>query len=61
MVDNNVLYQDSVRLSQRLIELEKTGWQLFSYPVESHVWEYETTKLDCLRRIRDFFDAALKR
>ena len=61
MVDSNVLYQDSVRLSQRLIELKKTGWSLFSYPVESHTWEREDTRLDSLRRLTDFFDQALKR
>lgn len=61
MVDSNVLYQDSVRLSQRLIELKKPEWQLFSYPTENHVWENEATKLDCLRRLRDFFDTFLKR
>lgn len=61
MVDSNVLYQDSVRLSQRLIELKKTNWQLFSYPVENHVWETEETKLDCLRRLTDFFDTILKK
>ena len=27
MVDSNVPYQDSVRLAQRLIELEKTDWE----------------------------------
>jgi dipeptidyl aminopeptidase/acylaminoacyl peptidase len=61
MVDPNVLYQDSVRLSQRLIELKKTGWSLFSYPVEEHAWAREDTRLDSLRRITEFFDAALKR
>jgi len=60
MADSNVLYQDSVRLSQRLIELKKANWQLFSYPTENHVWEAEETKLDCLRRLRDFFDIVLK-
>jgi len=61
MVDSNVLYQDSVRLSQRLIELGKTNWQLFSYPVESHEWERDDTRLDCLRRTQDFFDNALRK
>ncbi len=61
MADSNVLFQDSVRLSQRLIELKKPGWSLFSYPVENHVWDREDTKLDCLRRISNFFDDHLKR
>lgn len=61
MVDSNVLYQDSVRLSQRLIELKKPRWALFSYPVENHVWDRADTKLDSLRRLTDLFDQALKR
>jgi dipeptidyl aminopeptidase/acylaminoacyl peptidase len=60
MVDSNVLYQDSVRLAQRFVELKKTGWDFVSYPVENHVWDREDTKLDCLRRITAFFDAHLK-
>jgi dipeptidyl aminopeptidase/acylaminoacyl peptidase len=61
MVDSNVLYQDSVRLAQRLVELKKTNWELISYPVENHVFENEDTKLDCLRRLAAFFDAHLKK
>jgi dipeptidyl aminopeptidase/acylaminoacyl peptidase len=34
MVDTNVHFQDIVRLTQRLIELGKTGWELGLYPVE---------------------------
>jgi dipeptidyl aminopeptidase/acylaminoacyl peptidase len=59
IVDSNVLYQDSVRLSQRLIELKKSRWSLFSYPMENHAWEREDAKLDCLRRISEFFEEAL--
>jgi dipeptidyl aminopeptidase/acylaminoacyl peptidase len=61
MVDSNVLYQDSARLAQRLVELKKTNWELISYPVENHVLENEDTKLDCLRRLAAFFDAHLKK
>ena len=32
MVDTNVLFQDSVRLAQRLIELRKENWELAPYP-----------------------------
>lgn len=36
MVDDNVQFQDIVRLTQRLIELGKENWELAVYPVESH-------------------------
>jgi dipeptidyl aminopeptidase/acylaminoacyl peptidase len=36
MMDDNVFYQDSVRLAQRLIELKKDHWELASYPLERH-------------------------
>ncbi len=37
MVDDNVVFQDSVRLTQRLIELEKTPWfETAIFPVEAH-------------------------
>ena len=32
MVDTNVLFQDSVRLAQRLIELRKENWSVAPYP-----------------------------
>ena len=36
MVDTNVVFQDSVRLVQRLIDLRKENWELAVYPVEDH-------------------------
>ena len=36
MVDDNVQFQDVVRLSQRFIELGKTNWELAVFPVEAH-------------------------
>ena len=39
MVDTNVLFQDSVRLVQRLIELRKENWTFAPYPVENHGFE----------------------
>lgn len=38
MVDVNVHFQDVVRLSQRLIELGKTDWEMAVYPVEDHAF-----------------------
>ena len=39
MLDENVQYQDIVRLTQRLIELGKENWELATYPLEGHHFE----------------------
>jgi dipeptidyl aminopeptidase/acylaminoacyl peptidase len=61
MVDTNVLFQDSVRLAQRLIELRKENWELAVYPVENHGFEDEASWVDEYRRILGLFEANLKR
>jgi len=60
MLDDNVFYQDSVRLAQRLIELEKTGWELASYPLERHSFVHPESWLDEYRRIHALFEETLK-
>jgi dipeptidyl aminopeptidase/acylaminoacyl peptidase len=60
MVDDNVFYKDSVRLVQRLIELEKTGWQLASYPIEPHGFREPSSWLDEYRRILALFESQLR-
>ncbi len=60
MVDDNVVFQDSVRLVQRLIELGKT--ELFEtaiYPVESHAFTEPTSWLDEYKRIWRLFERTL--
>ena len=59
MVDNNVFFKDSVRLVQRLIELEKTGWETAIYPVEAHGFREPSSWLDEYRRIYELFDTHL--
>jgi dipeptidyl aminopeptidase/acylaminoacyl peptidase len=59
MVDVNVHFQDIVRLSQRLIELGKTGWELAVYPVEDHGFVRPTSWYDEYRRIFELFEAHL--
>lgn len=59
MVDSNVLYQDSVRLAQKLIELGKHGWELSSYPVESHGFRTPSGWYDEYRRIHELFTGTL--
>lgn len=55
MVDDNVHFQDVVRLSQRLIELGKDNWELAVYPVEAHGFEEWTSWLDEYKRIYKLF------
>jgi dipeptidyl aminopeptidase/acylaminoacyl peptidase len=60
MVDTNVHYQDIVRLTQRLIELGKTNWELASYPVENHGFTRPDSWTDEYRRIFEIFERSLK-
>ncbi len=61
MVDDNVHFQDSVRLTQRLIELRKENWELAPYPVESHGFTEPSSWADEYKRILKLFDANLHR
>ncbi len=60
MMDDNVFYQDSVRLSQRLIELKKENWELASYPLERHGFVQSDAWLDEFRRVFKLFERRLK-
>lgn len=60
MVDDNVPFSDSVRLAQRLIELDKEDWELASYPVEPHGFRRPSSWRDEYRRIRALFHRTLK-
>jgi dipeptidyl aminopeptidase/acylaminoacyl peptidase len=59
MLDDNVFYQDSVMLAQRLIELEKEDWELAGYPLERHGYVHPESWLDQYRRILKLFEGAL--
>jgi dipeptidyl aminopeptidase/acylaminoacyl peptidase len=61
MVDDNVFYQDSVRLTQRLIELKKDNWELASYPLERHAFVQPESWYDQYRRIFQLFERSLKK
>jgi dipeptidyl aminopeptidase/acylaminoacyl peptidase len=61
MVDTNVHFQDSVRLTQRLIELRKEKWELAVYPVENHGFTEETSWADEYKRILKLFEDNLRR
>jgi dipeptidyl aminopeptidase/acylaminoacyl peptidase len=60
MVDTNVLFQDSVRLAQKLIELRKENWELAPYPVENHGFERASSWADEYRRILKLFEDNLR-
>ncbi len=60
MVDTNVLFQDSVRLVERLIELRKENWQFAVFPVENHGFERATSWADEYRRILKLFEDNLR-
>ncbi len=60
MVDDNVQFQDIVRLNQRLIELGKTNWNLAVYPVEAHGFTEPSSWTDEYRRILELFETHLK-
>jgi dipeptidyl aminopeptidase/acylaminoacyl peptidase len=60
MVDDNVLFQDSVLLTERLIELHKENWELAVYPVESHGFTQPASWADEYKRILKLFDTNLR-
>lgn len=60
MIDDNVFYQDSVRMAQRFIELKKDNWELASYPLERHGFVHPESWYDEYRRIYQLFERTLK-
>jgi len=59
MSDTNVNFQDIVRLTERLIELGKTRWELAAYPVEDHAFVRPASWADEYRRIFELFERYL--
>ncbi len=59
MVDDNVQFQDIVRLNQRFIELGKTNYTLSVFPTEAHGFTYTPAWIDEYRRIYELFNANL--
>jgi dipeptidyl aminopeptidase/acylaminoacyl peptidase len=61
MLDDNVHFQDSVRLAQRLLELKKDNWEFVPYPIEAHALNLEEyNRLDVMRRRVKLFNSVLK-
>ncbi len=61
MVDTNVFFQDTVRLTQRLIELRKENWSVQFYPVEDHGFVRPESWADEYKRIFKLFEENLKK
>jgi acetyl esterase/lipase len=59
MEDDNVQYQDVVRLTQRFIELGKKDWDLIGYPLEKHGFKEASSWTDEYRRILELFENEL--
>ncbi len=60
MLDDNVLFYDTVRLAQRLIELGKENWEVAMYPVERHGFQQAYSWTDEYRRILKLFETTLR-
>ncbi|WP_163930808.1 prolyl oligopeptidase family serine peptidase [Paraferrimonas sp. SM1919] len=61
VLDDNVFFQDSVRLVQRLIELEKDNFETAIYPVEPHGFVQPSSWRDEYSRILKLFEQNLKK
>lgn len=60
MLDDNVFFQDSVRLVQRLIELKNPNFDLAVYPIEPHGFREPESWLDEYRRIYKLMEREVK-
>lgn len=60
MVDDNVQFQDIVRLNQRFIELGKKDFNLAVFPTEAHSFKTNAAWADEYRRIYELFNLYLR-
>ena len=61
VIDDNVLFEDSMRLYQRLIELHKDDFTIAPYPLDRHAFTNADSWLDEYKRIERLFDRHLGR
>jgi dipeptidyl aminopeptidase/acylaminoacyl peptidase len=61
VIDDNVLFEDSMRLYQRLIELHKDDFTISPYPLDRHAFSNADSWLDEYKRIYRLFEAHLAR
>jgi dipeptidyl aminopeptidase/acylaminoacyl peptidase len=60
VIDDNVLFEDSMRLYERLIELHKDNFSFSPYPMDRHGFTNADSWLDEYKRIYRLFEANLK-
>jgi dipeptidyl aminopeptidase/acylaminoacyl peptidase len=60
VIDDNVLFEDSMRLYERLIELHKDNFSMSPYPLDRHGFSNADSWLDEYKRIYRLFEANLK-
>jgi dipeptidyl aminopeptidase/acylaminoacyl peptidase len=57
--DDNVLAEDDIRLSQRLIDLGKENWELALHPLERHGYQRASSWTDQMTRAYKLFQRTL--
>jgi dipeptidyl aminopeptidase/acylaminoacyl peptidase len=60
VIDDNVLFEDSMRLYERLIELHKDNFSMSTYPLDRHGFTNADSWLDEYKRIYRLFEANLR-
>lgn len=60
MLDDNVFFQDSVRMVQRLIELKKQNFEMAIFPMEHHAFKIASSWLNEYRRIYKLMETEVK-
>ncbi|MBR7801296.1 S9 family peptidase [Undibacterium fentianense] len=60
ILDDNVFFQDSIRMVQKLIELKNPNFELAVYPVEAHGFREPESWLDEYRRIFKLMEREVK-
>ncbi len=60
VIDDNVLFEDSMRLYERLIELHKDNFAISPYPLDRHGFTNADSWLDEYKRIYNLFEQNLK-
>jgi dipeptidyl aminopeptidase/acylaminoacyl peptidase len=60
VIDDNVLFEDSMRLYQRLIELHKDDFTISPYPLDRHGFSSPDSWLDEYKRIYRLFETHLQ-
>ncbi len=60
VIDDNVLFEDSMRLYERLIELRKDNFTISPYPLDRHGFTNADSWLDEYKRIYRLFESNLR-